>query len=316
MQHIDLSPFMGRPLTDADWQHLMMRILFTPRANVLSYAESILKKAERQSGLNPELPDPLLTLLGFTRDTLPAMGHTFNSEMGNLFEAVVRVALKLSNDALYSDDFSASKDLLGKGEIEKFKKTTADCIFGSSAIEIKYRYGSAEGLTKQKEASKPLTAMGFSPVMLCFRSSPNSQEIGASGWSVFEGQEVIDYVQERTGYDLSRIFQLALVHPLIKKRIAALQAEYVERTKSKLEADFRWSPEGYRKPIHKLIAEDDDIRSEFLDDIGFEGDVLKGFMDYVLKDAEILKNPAFATLVAEVTNQKEEQTSQITKEAC
>jgi hypothetical protein len=315
MKHIDLSPFRGRHLSSADWQHLIFRILFTPRDDYLPFAESIIQKAERQRGLNPEASDPLLALLGFTKETLPRPSHTFNAEMGHLFESIVRIALKISSETLYEDDFSVALSNLPESDRLNFKKTTADCIFNESAIEIKYRYGSKEGLTQQKRAAQPLKRMGLKPVMLCFRHSPNAQSIRAGGlWSVYEGQDSIDYIHRHTGYDLGKILHDASLNPMIIKRIKDLQDTYSDRTRARLGSDYQWAPEGHRAPVHRLIADDEEVRSEFLSDIGFEDDVLKGFLDHIIRDPSILNDPEIAPLVAEVNN-KQQLTSQTLHEA-
>lgn len=301
MKHIDLTPFEGRALDERDWQHIIMRILFTPRGKNASYADALAKKASKQQGLCAELPDPLLNLLGFDHENMPEMTSAFNSEMGFLFETIVRVAFKLSDNRLYTDEFDKETEKLSFQDLEKFKKIKSDFLFGTSGVEVKYRYGSHEGFPKQIEAALPLKIMGFQAVMLSLRRSPNTDVVRRNGnWTVHEGQDTLDYIQERTGFDLKRIFVIASANPLIAKRIEEFQRKYNERTKAKLESSFFNALEGHRTPIHRLIVTDADSRASFLKDVGFEDDLIGGFLNHILKEGPaVLKDPVITSIVSE-----------------
>lgn len=303
MKHIDLTPFMGRDMSDADWQHLMMKILFTPRENKRSYADALIRKAELQPGLNAEQPDLLLRLLGFEKSTMPKMSTVFNSEMGYLFETILKVLFKLSNSALFHDDFSELEKRLPKNHQDTFKKSKSDLVFDADAIEVKYRYGSHEGLPKQMETFRPLKIMGLEPVTVSLRRSPNTQELRRSGWRVFEGESAYAYIRDKTGYDLEHILLVASANPLIKKRITTLQERYQGCIQARLASDFENALNRHRAPVHRLIAQDDAARSEFLSDIGFADQILGGFLDHIIKTGpSVLKDPAIRTLVDEVNN--------------
>jgi hypothetical protein len=317
MKHIDLIPFIGKAMTNLDWEHLMFLILFSQRKNHPSFAQSLVQKAVKHRGLNAEHPDPLLTLLGFTKENLPQMTHTFNSTMGHLFETLVRVILKISNHKLYSDVYTEPLKLLTPEEVSKFKKLKPDCTFGKSAIEIKYRYASSEGLTKQKNAYLPLKRMGFKPVMLFFRRSRNSNGIRNFGWEVYEGQGAIEYIHERTGYDINHIISLAGANPVIKMGIKRIQEQYDAQIRATLETEFKWSLNGHREAVHKLIAEDDDSRREFLEDNGIEDKILQGFLGHILKEGDaILNDDRITSIAAELTKNSNNQSFSANLDIC
>jgi len=305
MKHIDLSPFIGRVLTDADWQHLMMRILFAPKDTGESHAEALIRKAVKHSGLNAEMPDPLLSLLGFSKETLPEMNHIFNAELGLLFETIVKVLFMISNPELYRDDFTEDLKKLSKGDLAKYKKCKPDFAFGDNATEIKYRFGSHEALEKQKGAAEAIQKMGMVPVLISLRSSPNTTNVVATtNWKVYEGKDCLNYIQERTGFDLVRIFNLAAANPLIRRRIRELQDLYDRNTRARLSADFEYALERHREPVHRFIAEDDNAREEFLADIGFDDDLMAGMMDYLLKNgSSALENPEIKHYLTETAQQ-------------
>lgn len=88
-------------------------------------------------------------------------------------------------------------------------ETPCDCLLGSMALELKYRFGSGDGRTvgKIRDYGLYLRSLGLEPKLLVLRTDSMQASIGSlrrGGWEVFEGDATLDFLHLHTGFDLRR----------------------------------------------------------------------------------------------------------------
>lgn len=84
-----------------------------------------------------------------------------------------------------------------------------DLFIGKDAIDTKYRIGSGDSgtLKKFKKYGKYLKDQGYNPVLLILRDDNLSAAITAckvGGWQLFIGKDCLNYVEEKTGFDIEK----------------------------------------------------------------------------------------------------------------
>lgn len=234
--------------------------------------DAIFRSTRRRVGINPDKPDCLLELLGFDRETMPDMSyHEFVSAMGLLFEDIVKLLFSLARPRLFRDDWGTilSKHYTPEElEARKSDKLKADFALGYLAIEVKYRMGAKDALPRQKKAYGPLTDMGFKPVALMLRKSPNADEMRKAGWDVHEGDAALQFIEDHTGIDLVRFLARLRRNPLFRNQLAPYLRLRDERSRAQLTSDYLHVRPEERRALHLLTLTNAALRAEFLDEIG------------------------------------------------
>jgi hypothetical protein len=163
--------------------------------------------------------DVLTTLiLGFAPDDLPKFTPNCCKTLGDTFEAMIRMLYKAAYPNHYSTDFSEMEARLDKMDTKLKGKWRPEFLVYLIAIELKYRAANGQGKTEQSKGALILKELGFEPVMLFLRVSPNAKAYGNGGWDNPEGNATIRRIKEETGIDIIELLERVAEDPRIAAR--------------------------------------------------------------------------------------------------
>src|SRR3989339_817696 len=140
--------------------------------------------------------DVLMALFGITPELKRENRQYWGRELGMCWQLLVNKVCELRG-ADYSPALKIEKD------------EPTDLFLGQDAIDTKYRIGSGDSgtLKKFKKYGEFLRDQGYNPVLLILRDDNLSAAITAckvGGWQLFIGKDCLNYVEEKTGFDIEK----------------------------------------------------------------------------------------------------------------
>lgn len=246
------------------------RILLTDRsADTPSFLDAIFQKAQLVRPGAQAANDVLLSeLFLFEEGRLPQHNNVFNADMGLLTERFVCALFKITrgSDVDITEkgmaSLQAQAEMLqtvhrrknGKTSLVQWKK--GDLLMsGAIIVECKYRFNSYESKTKQIQVAAIYKELGLKPVFL--HLSPDFQhraEFEASGWTVYVGEEALDYIESHTGFNLRDLFRELSARPVVRQRILDEHQSLLERQKAQLWSDYYFAPDDIRDDFHTRVT--------------------------------------------------------------
>lgn len=143
--------------------------------------------------------DILMNVFGISPEIKRENRQYWGRELGMCWQLLVVEIAKATRK-----DFSPA-ERIGSDE-------PADLFIGKDAIDTKYRIGSGDSgtLKKFKKYGKYFREKGLRPVLLVLREDNLPAAITAcrtGGWTLYIGQECLDYIKEVTGYDVKSFLE-------------------------------------------------------------------------------------------------------------
>jgi len=202
---------------------------------------------------------------------MPQFDNLICSELGRLTEQLVTAFFGHTRKGVV-DATKKSMDRLGsrykKNQISVPKKTgkghkhlhwkAADFFLGKNKIvETKYRFNSYGEKDRQIMAGRIYTSLGFKPVFL--HLSPDfregyKEEFEAEGWTVYVGQDALDWIEHHTGFDLIEALFRVSEQPAVRARILEAHGNMVDRVGQEIKRDFRYSDPEIQSPMLDFLA--------------------------------------------------------------
>jgi hypothetical protein len=163
----------------------------TLEGHLRAYSASFSSKVHPEENNDSDI---LMEVFGITAELKRENKQYWGRELGMCFQRLIVEIAKSSRK-----DFEPA---LKVGDDEP-----CDLRFGGMAIDTKYRVGSGDSgtLKKFKTYGRDLASLGYEPVMLLLREDNLASAIKAmhvGGWTVLQGKETLDFVQQKTGFDL------------------------------------------------------------------------------------------------------------------
>ena len=154
--------------------------------------EKIIKTYKEYNAENNDT-DLLMDLYGITPEIKRENKQYWGRELGMLFELMC------------TEIFKTTKEFKPKEKIGN--DAPYDFIYDSLAIDTKYRIGSGDAgtLKKFKQYAKELKDMGYTPVILLFRTDNLPAAITAcinGGWKIYMGEDCFNFIKEKAKFDL------------------------------------------------------------------------------------------------------------------
>ena len=145
-------------------------------------------------GGESEESDPIMNVFSITSQLKRENRQYWGRELGMFWQLTVTEVFRQ-----FCGDFSPA---LRVGNDEPY-----DFIFGSTAIDTKYRIGSGDSgtLKKFRQYGGLLQEHSYDPVFLIVRTDNLPAAIRAclnGGWSVYTGDNTFEYIHRSTGFDL------------------------------------------------------------------------------------------------------------------
>ncbi len=162
---------------------------------ISSYHNSFLNK---EYGPENEDNDILMDLFHISPSKKREHRQYWGRELGMLWQRIVVETAKSSCGSEFSPPLHFGAD------------EPCDLIIGKDAIDTKYRIGSGDSgtLKKFKQYGGLLQENGYRPVLLLLREDNLPAAITAckaGGWTIFQGQDAILYISEKTGENMEEL---------------------------------------------------------------------------------------------------------------
>ena len=104
-----------------------------------------------------------------------------------------------------------------------------------TAVEVKYRYNSGQGNTRQVNGAKALKMMDIDPVAYVMRGDGEKlKSLRNGGWKVLVGDAMIDDIRQRTGIDTKAVMALVGKDRRLKAKFRAAHEERLAREREQI----------------------------------------------------------------------------------
>lgn len=303
-----------------------------------NFLDSIMSKAELSQYNNPAAPDVLLTdLLLFPEDRQIGYNNLFCADNGLLTEKLITTLFAMARGETIDASEASMKSLeleyhalkarwerrrsgkKGK-KPEKFPEwKKADFLMGTSCIvECKYRFNSYDGKQKQIKIARIYRELGLKPIFL--HLSPDYRhraDFEANGWEVYTGEEMIEYINDHTGFDFRDLLRRVSAQPVVRQRILHAHDEMLERQKAELRRDYLFAPEEVKEDFLDAFAADKWSLARLSNrippgDPALTGQRLRDHAEQVAdQTAKTLSQEKFDLLVSAVKSLEESQRSEL-----